>query len=115
MRRVYQKAIRRRDNMDDRTYPKLPKTNDPRWRQATVRPRRQRTSDLRTIPGEDLGSTVQTVYTGDVISIIRAVSYESWIAAKVGYRVGWLNSHDLDLALTKILNPAMLPEDLLKK
>lgn len=96
------------------TYPELPKSNDPRWRQATVRPRRQKTSDLRTEPGVEMGSAVLTIYTGDVISIIRAVNHENWIAAKVGYKVGWLDSTHLELAMTKILNPAMVPEDFLK-
>lgn len=96
------------------TYPELPKSSDERWRQATVRPRRQKTSELRTQPGEGLGNAVLTVYAGDVISIIRGIHHDNWIAAKVGYKVGWLNSGDLDLALTKILNPAMLPKDFLK-
>jgi len=71
-------------------YPQLPPPDDTRWQQALVLERRQRVTVLRDIP-EDYGAALHDVHSGDMIYIIRAWRYDTWIAAMVGYRVGWLN------------------------
>lgn len=86
-------------------YPLLPHLDDSRWRAAIVRPKRQESTELRDLPRDKASETLTTVYSGDTVYIIRDIHYHSWVAAKVGYKIGWLNSWHIDLTMARWLNP----------
>lgn len=94
----------------DAFFPELPATNDPRWRQATVRVQGQANTELRTYPDETYSNVILYVYTGDIVSVIRESRFEFWIAAKVGYKIGWLNIYCVNFTLTKVLNHYETPQ-----
>jgi hypothetical protein len=87
-------------------YPKLPDPDDPRWQQAVVRARHKRSTELRTLPHHRLSSALLTVHAGDSVSIISEIRSGAWIMAKVGYKVGWLNTDDVDFATTQSMSGA---------
>lgn len=92
-------------------YPLLPRLDDGRWRQAIVRPKRQDYTEVRDLPRQK-ANLITTVYNGDTIAIILEVRYQHWVAARVGYKVGWLNSANIDLTMPRWLNtePIYHPE-----
>lgn len=72
--------------------PPLPAQEDPAWIEVAVRSRLAASAELRSVPAPHAGALLMTVYTGDVIHVMRDVRCgEHWIAAKVGYKVGWLD------------------------
>lgn len=73
----------------------LPRLDDPAWMEVAIRSRQAASTELRTAPA---GNVLMTVYSGDVIHVMREVRDGSWIAAKVGYKVGWLDTTYIGLA-----------------
>jgi hypothetical protein len=62
------------------------------------------------------------VYSGDVVSIMRQTRYGDWIAAKVGYKLGWLNYRHIDFMLMDIFEEhphrhvkETIPSDLMRQ
>lgn len=88
--------------------PSLPDFNDPSWTHTTIRAREFPCTDLRTTPTSEANNSILTVYAGDVVSVMREIRFGSWIAAKVGYKVGWLNAADIGFAM--IRQPMVEPE-----
>ena len=80
----------------------LPRWDDPRWESAAVRPKTRHMSELRTMPREGMSAALMLVYAGDMVSIMRGAYYGEWIAAKVGYKIGWINRRDVDFMLMNV-------------
>lgn len=77
-------------------YPHLPEFGDPRWREAAVAARKQRSTQLRPAPRTTMSTGQATVFAGDIIHILPEVQYQDWVAARVGRKLGWLNTEDVD-------------------
>lgn len=89
---------------NDPTYPLMPAADDDRWQSATIRARRQKSSTLRSLPHLRLSRSLSHVFAGDTVEVIREVRFEEWIAAKVGYQLGWLNTLDVDFVIMRPIN-----------
>ena len=87
------------------SFPNLPRHNDPRWQQVIVHPRRQRTTDLRSRPHPRVSQVVMTIHSGDIINVVSEIRFETWIAAKVGDRLGWLNTWYVGIELRDATQP----------
>jgi len=46
---------------------------------------------VKRFPIEDAGGEITTVYVGDTIAIMPDVKYQYYVAARIGYHVGWIN------------------------
>jgi hypothetical protein len=113
------------DYLDEETqpgYPMLPHWNDARWETATVRPKTRHMTELRNLPREKVSASLLLVYSGDVVSIMREMRYGDWIAAKVGYKLGWLNYRHVDFMLMDIFDDRSnrhientIPSDLMRQ
>jgi len=68
-------------------------------------------AELRMLPDEGYGEIVLHVYTGDIVSVVRDLRFDYWIAAKVGYKIGWLNIYHVNFTLTKVLNTYTAPRE----
>jgi hypothetical protein len=84
------------------SYPRLPLPEDERWQIAIVRPKTQKHAELRTLPRPKLSEALLTVYAGDTVFTVNTIRYGSWVAAKVGYKVGWMDTTLVELALTRV-------------
>lgn len=84
------------DNHPANDYPNLPEFGDPRWQEAAVAPRKQRSTQLRPAPRTTMSTGQATVFAGDIIHIVPDILYEDWVAARVGRKLGWLNTDDVD-------------------
>lgn len=82
-------------------YPELPEINDPQWTQVTIRSRVENATALRTEPDVYDDNIMMMVYSGDVVSVMRDCRYDKWIAAKVGYKMGWLNVSEIGFKLIR--------------
>ena len=78
-------------------FPRRPKPDDSRWREVAVRARTQPQAEIKRLPVDSSSGTLAIVYLGDTISIIPEIQHEFWIAAKVGYHVGWINTRAVKL------------------
>lgn len=92
-------------------HPQLPESNDPRWRQVMVRVHGPGTAELRTYPEDQYSDVILYVYTGDLISVIKESRLGYWIAAKVGYKIGWLNIYYVNFTLTKVFDTYATPQE----
>jgi len=72
-------------------YPPLPRLNDPRWQKMIVYPKRQRQTHLLHVPDPQWGDVTMTLYRGDYIHVIHDLRHRTWVAARAGDRLGWLN------------------------
>ena len=92
-------------------YPRLPNTDDMRWREVAVRRRtRNQTNVLRfPVDGDDMA--IMPVYAGDTIAIMPEVQYEYYVAARIGYHVGWINFKHVKLLSLKAGRKSAFLED----
>lgn len=79
------------DNQGSEYYPPLPGTDDPRWRYATVMARDELSTELLSQPHDRHSDALWLVHRGDMVWIMREVRHRQYVAAKVGYHIGWLN------------------------
>lgn len=84
------------DDSGGGTYPELPLFGDPRWLEAAVAPRKQRSTQLRPAPRTMMSTGQATVFAGDIVHIMPDVVHEDWVAARVGRKLGWLNTDDVE-------------------
>ena len=78
-------------------FPRRPAVDDTRWRDVAVRSRSQEQTNINRFPLEESGMQIATVYAGDTISIMPEVQHEYFVAARIGYRVGWINFRHVKL------------------
>lgn len=91
-------------------YPRCPDMSDPRWRDVAVRSRSQNHTEIQRFPTEARGMEIATVYSGDTISIMPEVKYQYYVAARVGYHVGWVNFQHVKLVSLQSRNRGYLEE-----
>lgn len=72
-------------------FPRNPDYDDPRWCDVAVRSRTQSQTEVKRFPAEANGVDITTVFVGDTIAIMPEVKYQYYVAARVGYHVGWIN------------------------
>ena len=84
--------------MSNAQFPKLPTPDDPRWRTILVCEGLRKKTELRRVPTTVLNTPELTIYAGSLIAILREVKFEDWIAVRVGTKVGWLNTRDVEFA-----------------
>lgn len=84
--------------MSNAQFPKLPTPDDPRWRTILVCEGLRKKTELRRVPTTVLNTPELTIYAGSLIAILREAKFEDWIAVRVGTKVGWLNTRDVEFA-----------------
>lgn len=72
-------------------FPRSPDYNDPRWCEVAVRSRSQSQTEIKRIPLDVNEADITTVFVGDTIAIMPDVKHQYYVAARVGYHVGWIN------------------------
>lgn len=77
-------------------YPILPSTNDTRWQPMVTHARSREESILGSLPRLKSNFPIATVHAGDVVYLMPQVRYGVWVAAKVDYNTGWLNTLHFD-------------------
>ncbi len=82
-------------------YPRQPDVDDPRWRDVAVRRRTRNETSITRFPVDVDDVAIMHVYAGDTIAIIPEVQYEFFVAARVGYHVGWINFKHVKLLSLK--------------
>jgi hypothetical protein len=84
-------------------FPELPALNDPRWQMATFQGRKNEdTIDIYNKPRATLSKVLLTLNKGDVVSIIRDVRHETWIAAKVDKVCGWVDASGVGFSMARM-------------
>ncbi|MBC7810405.1 MAG: hypothetical protein H7175_04625 [Burkholderiales bacterium] len=84
--------------MNSVQFPKLPTVDDSGWRTILVCEGLRKKTELRRVPTTVLNTPELTIYAGSLIAISREVKFEEWIAVRVGTKVGWLNTRDVEFA-----------------
>jgi len=79
-------------------YPPLPAGNDPRWQMMVVQARSRDAGVLCSLPRLKANFPITTVYAGDIVALMPKVRYGVWVAAKLDYSTGWLNTLHLDFS-----------------
>ncbi len=82
-------------------YPRRPSPDDPRWRDVAVRSRTRNQTNITRFPADDGEIEITTVYAGDTIAIIPEVQFHYYVAARIGYHVGWVNFKHVKLLSLK--------------
>lgn len=91
-------------------FPRQPHVEDPRWREVAVRPRTQNQTAIKRFPVEAEGVEITTIFVGDTIAIMPEVQYHYFVAARVGYHVGWVNFKHVKLVSLKASPSRFLEE-----
>jgi len=81
------------EKLDDTSdlFPPLPKIDDPRWTKVHVYPKLDTTAEIRKLPRAAMSKTLIMVNRGAVIQVIGEARCGSWIAARVGESIGWID------------------------
>ena len=74
------------------SYPNLPMINDVRWQQSIVYPKLDTCVEIRKLPRTALSPAIVSVSRGENIAVMHQVRHLSWIAAKMGNQVGWIDT-----------------------
>lgn len=82
-------------------YPRIPEWDDTRWRDVAVRRRTHNQTSVLRFPAEADGIEIMPVYAGDTIAIIPEIQYEYYVAARIGYHIGWINFKHVKLLSLK--------------
>lgn len=72
-------------------FPRCPDYDDPRWCEVAVRSRTQSQTNIKRIPLDTDGTEIATIFIGDTIAIVPEVKHKYYVAARIGYHVGWVN------------------------
>jgi len=82
-------------------YPRRPDVDDDRWRDVVVRRRTRNETSVLRFPIEADDIAIMPVYAGDTIAIIPEIQFEYYVAARIGYHVGWINFKHVKLLSLK--------------
>lgn len=82
-------------------YPRRPSPDDPRWRDVAVRSRTRNQTNITRFPADGDEIEITTIYAGDTIAIIPEVQFHYYVAARIGYHVGWVNFKHVKLLSLK--------------
>jgi len=79
-------------------YPTLPPSSDLRWQAVVVHARSRDSGILCSLPRLKANFPIATVHAGDIVAVMPQVRYGVWVAAKLDYSTGWLNTIHLDFS-----------------
>lgn len=82
--------------------PTLPDLKDPRWQPAEIQARGKTNIELRSQPRIKLSQVLAEINDGERVAIIREVRYKSWIAARIGRRIGWIDAAGISFTMARM-------------
>lgn len=85
-------------------FPRCPDYDDPGWCEVAVRSRTQSQTEIKRMPLDVNDADITTVFVGDTIAIMPEVKHQYYVAARVGYHVGWINFKHVKLVSLKPRN-----------